>query len=106
VGVGCATPDIIRRSNMLKVITVCGFGLGSSMILRMSVEKVLKKHGIDGNVETCDITTASSVQCDVIFTSNEFYQELGNKVKVPVFKVNNFLKGDEIEEGFRTIKII
>ena len=91
---------------MLKVITVCGFGLGSSMILRMSVEKVLKKHGIDGNVETCDITTASSVQCDVIFTSNEFYEELGNKVKVPVLKVNNFLKGEEIEEGLRAIKII
>ena len=91
---------------MLKVITVCGFGLGSSMILRMSVEKVLKKHGIDGNVETCDITTASSMKCDVIFTSKEFYEELGNKVKIPVFKVSNFLKGEEIEEGFRSIKII
>ena len=30
-----------------KIQTVCGFGCGSSLMLRMSIEEIAKKHGVE-----------------------------------------------------------
>ena len=35
----------------MKILAVCGFGVGSSLVLRMTVEKVIKKLEIDAEVE-------------------------------------------------------
>lgn len=82
----------------LKILTVCGFGLGSSMLLKMKVEEVLRKKGIQAAVETADMGSATSSACDLIFTSHE----LGNKMKVqtttPIVMIKNFLDVNEIEE--------
>ncbi|EPD6333780.1 hypothetical protein ACS5NX_000867 [Klebsiella oxytoca] len=34
----------------MKILTVCGLGMGSSLILKMNVEAVLKQHGIQASV--------------------------------------------------------
>ena len=34
----------------MKVLTVCGLGQGSSLILRMNVESVLKEMGVEADV--------------------------------------------------------
>ncbi|WP_461206845.1 PTS sugar transporter subunit IIB [Clostridium sp. DL1XJH146] len=82
----------------LRVLAVCGFGVGTSLILRMNIETVLKKHGIAAEVTNSDITTASSVPTDVIFTSAELYAQLESKVTVPLIQINNFMNNTEIEE--------
>jgi len=83
----------------LKIITVCGFGLGSSMLLKMKVEEVLKKHEIAANVETCDVGSAPSMSCDVIFTSYELGGKMQNQTQTPIVMVKNFMDTNEIEEA-------
>lgn len=63
----------------MKILAVCGFGVGSSMILKMSIEKVLKEMGISAEVNNTDINDARGTDCDVIFTSQELQQELQGK---------------------------
>ena len=82
----------------LKVMAVCGFGVGSSMLLKMKIDEVFKKHNIEAEVFTADITTASSSECDMIFTSKELFDQLEAKVKIPVIQINNFMNKNEIEE--------
>ena len=82
---------------MMKVLAVCGFGVGSSMILKMSLEKVFKKLGVAADVENTDITSAKSENPDVIFTSEELYQELKGSVRVPVIAVKKYMDLVEIE---------
>ena len=53
----------------MKFVAVCGFGVGSSLILAMSLQKVADKLGLDVEVENTDLTSAHSTDCDVIFTS-------------------------------------
>ena len=84
--------------NRLKVLAVCGFGIGTSLILRITIEKVFKDMGIDAEVENVDIMTASSVPADLIFTSQELCSQLEGKTKVAVIVVSNFLSYDEIRE--------
>ncbi len=82
----------------LKVMAVCGFGVGTSLMLRISIEKVMKDIGVDAEVENADIMTASSIHADMIFTSQELYGQLKDKVSVPVVVIHNFLSYDEIKE--------
>ena len=46
----------------LKILAVCGFGVGSSMILKMKVEEVLKENQVNADVFTTDVGSATSTQ--------------------------------------------
>lgn len=94
-------------ANKLKVLAVCGFGVGTSLILRMNIETVLKKNGIDAEVINADVMTGTSVDCDIIFTSKELYTVLESQVNVPLVQIDNFMSNSEIEEkGISLIKTI
>ncbi len=82
----------------IKILAVCGFGVGSSMLLKMNVDDVMQAQGIRAEVETADIMTASSVNADLIFTSKELYGQLKDKVTIPLIEILNFMDHKEIEE--------
>lgn len=81
----------------MKILAVCGFGVGSSMILRMSIEKVLKQMGIDAEVENTDINDARGAKCDAIFTSEELLKEIKGSVNVPVYSVKKYMDLEEVK---------
>ena len=81
----------------VKVLAVCGFGVGTSLLLKMNIESVLLKNGINAEVDNADVTTAASVSADVIFTSKELYEQLKTKVNVPLIEIGNFMDKNEIE---------
>lgn len=80
----------------LKIITVCGVGLGTSLLAKMSIEEVLDKHNISYNVENADGTSAQSMSCDFFVTTSQFAGMLeGNDS--PVVVVSNFMDQEEME---------
>lgn len=85
----------------MKILAVCGFGVGSSMILGMSIQKVCGKLGIDVDVENTDISSARGMQCDAIFTSAELQGELQSGTNVPVFAVKKYMDLLEVESVFK-----
>ncbi|TCL71580.1 PTS system IIB component (L-Asc family) [Hydrogenispora ethanolica] len=86
-----------------KILAVCGFGVGSSMILKMKIDEVLKSHGLSAEVFTTDVGTAASTPCDLIFTSKELEANIRSKAKVPVIAITNFINKQEIEEKGLTL---
>ena len=54
---------------MIRIVTVCGCGQGSSLILRMWTEDVIKEMGIEAQVENMEVTSAKSARCDLVLTS-------------------------------------
>jgi PTS system ascorbate-specific IIB component len=53
----------------LKVLTVCGVGQGSSLIMKMFVEDVFKDLGVPARVESVEILTAKTGGVDMIVCS-------------------------------------
>ncbi|MEO0027670.1 MAG: hypothetical protein RLZZ258_862 [Actinomycetota bacterium] len=54
----------------MKIIAVCGMGIGTSVLLKMNAEKVLRQMGIDATVEATDMKTArESRDAQVILTT-------------------------------------
>ena len=94
-----------------KIQTVCGYGCGSSLMLRMNVEKIAKANGYEveafcGDVGTCcgndcdviDVGTCCGNDCDVIFISKELGERIEGRAKVPVVEFDNFMNKAEVEE--------
>ncbi len=83
---------------MMKVLTVCGLGQGTSLILKMNVEQALREKGIRADVEHTDVSTASSINADYIITSNELSEGLiGHPAKIII--VNNYFDMEEINQA-------
>ncbi|WP_312979453.1 PTS sugar transporter subunit IIB [Atlantibacter sp.] len=82
----------------MKILTVCGLGMGSSLILRMNVETVLKKHGVDANVEHMDVSAAASANADLVITNAELVGNLQH-LSCPVVVVNNYIDTNEITQA-------
>ncbi|MCU1408918.1 MAG: ascorbate transporter subunit [Microbacteriaceae bacterium] len=83
----------------MKIIAVCGMGIGTSVLLKMNTEKVLRKLGIDADVEAADIGVARGMARDaeIVLTSEELVAEIG-KLDAEVIVINNFFDLAEIEE--------
>lgn len=81
----------------LKILTVCGMGLGSGLLLRMQVEKALRQLNVQADVEVSDMGSARALAstADVIVTSPELAQQLG-QVKPPVVTIVNFVSLNEV----------
>ncbi|MFP4344401.1 MAG: PTS sugar transporter subunit IIB [Anaerolineales bacterium] len=80
-----------------KVMVVCGFGLGSSMILRLKLDTVLKKHGLAANTFCADAMTAKGEHFDIVFTSKELVDTFAG-IPQPVVVIQNFMSEAEIAE--------
>lgn len=81
----------------MRILAVCGMGFGSSIVLRMTIEAVLKETGIDANVSTSDISSAKSERADLIVTSAEF-SELLSGLNIPIVTVKNYVDRQEMKE--------
>jgi PTS system ascorbate-specific IIB component len=63
---------------MIKIVTACGAGMGSSLVLRMWTEDVIKEMGIDAKVEAQDASGARSAKCDLVLTSHALVDVVKN----------------------------
>ena len=81
-----------------KIQCVCGFGCGSSLMLRMAVDDILKKHNLTADTFTGDVGTCISNPCDVIFISRELAERIIDRANVPVIIIENFMDSGEVEE--------
>jgi ascorbate PTS system EIIB component len=81
----------------IRVMVVCGFGLGSSMILKMTLDKVLKEEGITAETFCTDEASAKGEKFDVVFTSKPLVQLFAGKPQ-PAIVINNFMDKAEVRE--------
>ena len=86
----------------LKVIAACGSGMGSSQIIKMKLEKVFKKLGLEAEIYPTNVGGAKSQanNYDVVFCSESLVGTFtGTKAKVIGLK--NLLAEKEMEEKIK-----
>ncbi len=81
----------------MKIVAICGAGIGTSGILKVSAERALQKLGIDAEVSATDVgsvrTDADDAQ--VILTSAEHVDSIG-RTFADVIVIDNILDQDEL----------
>ena len=80
----------------MKIIAVCGMGIGTSVLLKMNAEKVLSQLGIDATVEATDMKTArESTDAEIILTTPDLAQLLTG-LESEVITIDHFFDLEEI----------
>ena len=76
---------------MIFIITACGAGQGSSMVLRMWTEDVIKEMEIEARVEASDASAAKGARCDLVLTSHALVDVVSNPDRHETRWVTNYL---------------
>lgn len=81
----------------MKIVAVCGMGIGTSVLLKMNAEKVLQDLGVDADIEAADIGVArgAAQTAEIVLTSEELAPEIGD-VPAEVIVIENFFDLEEI----------
>ncbi|SQC08399.1 PTS system lactose/cellobiose-specific transporter subunit IIB [Clostridium perfringens] len=82
----------------MKIMTVCGFGVGTSLLLKMTVDSILEEEGINGEVEASDMTSACGNSADLILTSKEIGKEIEGQVSGKLVYISNFMDKEKVKE--------
>ncbi|AOW84540.1 PTS sugar transporter subunit IIB [Vibrio mimicus] len=87
----------------MKILTVCGLGMGTSLILSMNVTDVLKSEFNihDVKVEHMDVSAAKSSPADLIITNSELIGSL-SQCDCPVVEVNDYVNHQEIKKALES----
>ena len=85
---------------MIKVLAACGNGMGSSLIIKMKIEKVLKDMNLDFEVHHESVGQAKSAakNYDLVIVSHTLAEEFQNLGNCKVVGLVNLLSEDEIKE--------
>lgn len=79
------------------IVTVCGCGLGTSLMAKMSLEEIMDEAGYYATIENIDIGSSMGIKADFIVTTEEFAKKI-DSVDVPIIEVSNFVNNDEMKE--------
>jgi PTS system ascorbate-specific IIB component len=63
----------------MNIVTVCGMGMGSSLVLKMNIDDILKRKGIKADVEACDLGSLVGKVADIVVTTNELKLQVEDK---------------------------
>jgi len=89
----------------VKLLAICGNGLGSSLIVKMSLEEVIEELQINAIVESTSVAEAAGMMpfCDIILTSIGFWPGIQDRVPdgKEVIVVKNLLDKEELSKAVR-----
>lgn len=86
----------------MKIVTVCGCGLGSSLMAKTTIEKIMKEFGVVATIEASDAGTAKGYPSDLIITTTMLKPRVGEIPGTPVVAVKSFMNVDELREVMRS----
>lgn len=83
----------------MRIVAVCGMGIGTSVLLKMNAEKVLRLIGVEATVEACDMNTArrSGETANIILTTPDLAPLLEG-LPAEVISIEHFFDLQELNE--------
>lgn len=81
----------------MKILVMCGNGLGSSFMMEINVKKALKELGIEAEVDHTDLTTGKTMNADIFLGANDIMSNF-TKEGATIIGLENIISVDEIKE--------
>jgi PTS system ascorbate-specific IIB component len=80
----------------MKIMVVCGNGLGSSFIMELNVKKALTEMGKTAEVDHTDLASAKTVQADIFFGAADIVGQLNDGSRT-IVTIENMMSIPEIK---------
>ena len=87
----------------MKIVAICGAGVGTSGILKVNAERVLQRLGLQATVVATDLGSlhAEAEDAQIILTSPEFVEAIG-PTSADVIVVDNYFDTSELTAKLET----
>lgn len=69
---------------MMKIMVVCGHGLGTSLMMEMSIKTIVKDLGVSAEVDHVDLGSAKGTECDIFVGTNDITDQLKDMDVTPI----------------------
>lgn len=81
----------------MKIVAICGAGIGSSGILKVNAERVLARLGLEADVTAAhlDSLVSDATDAQIILTSGEFVEAIG-KSFAEIIVIENYFDTEEL----------
>lgn len=84
---------------MHKALVACRAGVGSSLMLKIKVNEVVKEHGLPIEVEHSSLDGVTGFNGDLLITLSDVAEELSSKnLPQTIIGINNIVDKNEIFE--------
>ncbi|WP_319370036.1 PTS sugar transporter subunit IIB [uncultured Ilyobacter sp.] len=80
----------------MKILVMCGNGLGSSFMMELNVKKAIKELGITAEVDHTDLTTGKSMDADIYLGAKDIMSNF-KKEGAKVVGLENIMDLNEIK---------
>lgn len=81
----------------MQIVTVCGLGVGTSLMLKMFVQDILSEEGISADVEAWDAGTVKGKKAEVFIVSEDLKSNFDD-FEGKVVYIRNITSKEEIRE--------
>lgn len=82
----------------IRIVTVCGCGLGSSLLAKVAIEKIAREYGLKTSIVAADAGTAKGHAADIIVSQEHLAPRVGEIPGTPVLAIKSFIDKDELKE--------
>ena len=82
---------------MIKIVTVCGAGVGSSMMERLFAQQILDAENIEAEIDASDIGSVDPNSYDIVITASDFANQLAH-AQSKVIRIDNLMDKEYLKE--------
>jgi len=88
----------------LRMVAICGHGMGTAILMKMLVEKCAKKLGVPAEVDLGNVAIARSYKMDydLIIASSELEETLAD-AGLPCILLDNFIREEPCLERMKKV---
>jgi len=79
----------------VRILTVCGMGFGTSLMLKMFIQDLLKELQVKAEVEVSDLGSVKGTPADLIVAPNDMKSHLAG-MATPVIFIDNLIDKKEL----------
>lgn len=83
----------------MKITVVCGNGLGTSLMMEMSIKNIIKELGVSAGVDHVDLGSAKSTPSDIYVGTSDIAEQLvAQQVSGKIVSLKNMLDKAAMKE--------
>ncbi len=80
----------------MRIVTLCGMGFGTSLMMKMAIDELLRKHSIKAELQAWDLGSAKGQAADIIVAPRDMEKHLTG-FNARVILIDNLTNKQEIE---------
>lgn len=86
----------------MKILVLCGNGLGSSFMMELNVKKVLKELGKEAEVNHTDLTTSKTMSADIFVGAKDIMDNFKREGAI-IIGLENIVSVKELKEKLEAV---